>query len=86
MTFVVTDLTRCAGQGHYQLSITVSGDPYVIHTTLAEFQLDFSDLENAEIRARIIDRCRSAIKEAGTQNNFSQARATLLANATGWKI
>lgn len=86
MTFVVTDLTRCAGQGHYQLSITVAGQPYVIHTTLAEFQLDFSDLENAEIRARVIDRCRSAIKEAGTQNSFAQSRTTLLSNVSGYKL
>jgi hypothetical protein len=79
MDFTVTDLTRCVGQNHYFITATIGGQSYVIETTLQEVQLDFSDMTSAEVRTRIIDRCRSAKKEANAVT-FTQTRTALLNN------
>ena len=76
MTFTVNTLTRCVGQSHYTINLTFASGPTVnFQTTLDEMSFDpAADLE--ETRQEILDRLRSAVKEANA-NNFAQARTAL---------
>lgn len=55
--------TRCSGGGHYQLPVTIGGVERTLHFTREDLERNFSDMEGA--REAILDRLRSAIKEAG---------------------
>jgi hypothetical protein len=77
MTFTVNSLTRCAGQNHYRLNITVGAQTFDLHLERSEMERDFADRDEA--REALVDRLRSAVKEANA-NNFAQARAALEGN------
>lgn len=63
MQFNTGTATRCSGGSHYQLPVTVNGVERTLHFTADDMGRDFSDLEGA--REAVLDRLRSAIKEAG---------------------
>ena len=75
MQFTVNSLTRCGGQGHWTVIITVAGEQHRIETTPAEMQFDPGENIN-ETRQRVLERLRSASKEAGAAT-FAQARTAL---------
>jgi hypothetical protein len=75
MTFTINTLTRCAGQSHWTLNITVAGQPYVIQTTPEEMTFD-PLASTPETRLRVLERCRSAAKEASAVT-FTQAQTAL---------
>lgn len=70
--FTVTNLTRCAGQNHYDLTITVGGQSRTITLTRSDLALEPEDFKDA-----FLHRIRSAVKEAGA-NTFAQAQAALV--------
>lgn len=77
MIFTVTALTRCAGQNHWHLDVTITSPNLGarrITLTTAEMNDAIGSFE--EGRERIITRCRSRCKEqaAGT---FAQAKTAL---------
>lgn len=73
MTFRITDITRCSGQGHWHCTVLVNGTATrTITIEQAELALDTSDLETL-----FLGRVRSAVKEAGA-STFQQARTALL--------
>ena len=74
MTFLVGSITRCPGQNHYLVPVTVSGQTYTISVDQSELATDITDRDEA--REKIIDRLRSAKKEAGA-GNFAQIRTAL---------
>ena len=76
MTFTVNSLSRCSGQSHYTANITFQSGPTVdLVFALADLQLDpFADV--TESRQTILDRLRSAAKEANAVT-FAQAKAAL---------
>lgn len=65
MTFLVNSLTRCAGQGHWRVNITVTNGPTLTIATTPE-EMVFDPLANlADTRELVLARVRSAAKEAG---------------------
>lgn len=74
VTFSVGTITRCPGQNHYFVPITVSGVTKTIVIDQSELATDFASLDDA--RERVIDRLRSARKEAGA-GNFAQTKTAL---------
>lgn len=74
MTVLVNTLTRCAGNNHYTINLTVGGVTLDIHATAGEMAVDFATIEDAIEAAKA--RFRSAIKEANA-GNFTQSRAAL---------
>jgi len=63
MTFSVGTITRCAGQNHYSVPVTIAGQQFVIPVLQDDLATDFQGVTDA--RDRIVDRLRSARKEAG---------------------
>lgn len=74
MTILVNTLTRCAGQGHYTVNVTIGGQTFDVSATLQDMQVDFSTWEEAKQAG--IDRLRSAAKEANAVT-FAQVRTAL---------
>jgi hypothetical protein len=77
MDFTVGTITRCQGTNHYTVPITVGGNTRNLQIMAADLQTDFENLD--EVKNAIIDRLRSAKKEAGA-NTFAQVRAALEGN------
>ena len=75
MTFTVTSLTRCSGQNHWTLVVTIAGQSYTIQTNPAEIAFD-PGANDMETRSRILERCRSATKE-GSAATFAAAKTLL---------
>lgn len=76
MTFTIGTLTRCAGQNHIHIPVTLqSGKSGTIETTPAELQGDPPDTID-EARERVLDRVRSAAKEANAIN-WTQLKTAL---------
>lgn len=75
MQFTTGNLSRCAGNGHYELPITVSGN-----TKTLRFTRDQLRGEPAEDMAQAVDailaRLRSAAKEANA-TTLAQVRAAV---------
>lgn len=83
MQFSTGVLTRCAGQNHYQLPVTIGGRTVTLHVTRDEMASDPPEsLEEA--REMIITRLRSAIKEAGA-STFAQVK-TAIENKTNFRV
>jgi hypothetical protein len=77
MTFTVNSLTRCAGQSHYVLNITVTGGP-TGDVRVDTNELGFEPLADlGETRQGLVGRCRSAGKEANA-GTFAQWQAALV--------
>ena len=77
MTFTVTSLTRCAGQGHWHLDVNITSPNLGAHRiTLTTAQVNDAISSFAEARERIITRCRSRAKEANAAT-FAQAKTAL---------
>jgi len=76
MTFTVGTLTRCAGQNHYAVTLTfASGATATLRFNRGDLDLDpAADVSAA--REAILDRLRSAGKEAGA-STFAQWRTAL---------
>jgi hypothetical protein len=75
MQFTIGTITRCAGQGHYHVPVTIAGVEYPLVTSQGEVQeLGGGTLE--ERRDQILARIRSAIREANA-NTFAQVRTAL---------
>lgn len=73
MNFNISEITRCAGNGHYHCTVSVNGGPSRTITVLqADLQLDPEDLETA-----FLNRVRSAVKEASA-TTFAQARTAVI--------
>jgi hypothetical protein len=65
MTFTVNTVARCAGQNHYVVTLTFAGGQQVsLRTTADEMRFDPA-ADVGEARENILDRLRSAAKEAG---------------------
>lgn len=75
MTFTIGTITRCAGQNHWLVPITINGVTRTLHTNVAELQ-DAAPEGMDESRAAIISRIRSALLEANA-TSFSQSRTAL---------
>lgn len=73
MQFVVGTITRCAGQNHYDVPVTIAGTVYHITVLQADLILDF---DAASAQDRIEDRLRSARKEAGAVT-FAETKTAL---------
>lgn len=73
MTFTVGTITRCAGLNHYHVPVTIGGVTRTIEVDLIELGLDFED---TSARDRIVDRLRSARKEASAVS-FAQTKTAL---------
>lgn len=78
MQFTIGDITRCGGNGHYQVPVTVGAVTKTIHTSLAELQ-QAAPGTIEEARDAIIGRIRSALLEANAAT-FAQAQAALEGN------
>lgn len=76
MTFTVNSLTRCSGQNHWTIVVQVGAKQYTITTSPQEMSFDPSDSE-LETRNRVLERCRSAAKEAGA-TNFVQSQTAIV--------
>jgi hypothetical protein len=64
VTFTINSITRCAGGGHYDVTITLgNGQSGTLHTTKDELAGD-PPASIAEARDAVLDRIRSALKEA----------------------
>lgn len=75
MQFTTGNLSRCAGNGHYELPITVSGNTKTLRFTRDEFEGEPpADAEQA--RDAILGRLRSAAKEANA-NTWVQFQAAV---------
>jgi hypothetical protein len=76
LTFTVNSVTRCAGLTHWTATITFSGGATVpIDTDQAELQIDFP-ANRDQARTAILNRLRSAAKEAGA-GTFAQVKTAL---------
>jgi len=71
--FTVGTITRCAGQNHYDVPVTIAGTVYHIPVLQEDLLVDF-DASSAQ--DRIEDRLRSAKKEAGAVT-FAQTKTAL---------
>ncbi len=76
MTFSITSLTRCSGQGHWTLVVQVGAQSFTIQTTPQE--VAFDPVANfVDTRDQILNRCRSAAKEGSAAGSFTAAKAFL---------
>lgn len=75
MTFSIGTLTRCAGQAHYHVPITIGGVTRVLETTVTELQAAAPE-GHAEAREAIVSRLRSALLEVNA-TTFAQSRTAL---------
>lgn len=74
MTILVGTITRCQGQNHYHVPVTINGS---ISRTIVVEQSELGiDFEEVSAKDRIVDRLRSAKKEANA-NTFQQTRTAL---------
>lgn len=73
MQFTVGTITRCAGQNHYDVPVTIGGTTYHIAVLQDELGVDYNQ---AEARDRMVDRMRSAKKEANAVT-FAQTKTAL---------
>ncbi len=77
MEFTVNSLTRCAGQNHYVVTVTL--ESAVVRTFNVLKDEVFDSPTPDEVRDRGIVRLRSAIKEAAAVT-FAQAQAAIVGN------
>jgi hypothetical protein len=75
--FTVGTITRCAGNNHYTIPITVGQTTRDIKITASDLLTDFENLD--EVREAIVNRLRSAKKEANA-STFAQTRTALEGN------
>lgn len=75
MQFSIGTITRCTGQSHYHVPITIDGVTRVLETSVPELQAA-APLDHASAREMILGRIRSALLEANALT-FAQARAAL---------
>lgn len=75
MTFLVNSLTRCAGQNHYTVNVTIGGTTLDVQVTLQDMGVDFATWEDAKQAG--IARLRSAGKEANAVS-FAQWQTALV--------
>ena len=76
MTFTVNTLTRCSGQNHYTVNLTFAGGP-TVNLKVDKGEMDFDPMADKDAaRQEIVDRLRSAVKEANA-TTFAQARTAL---------
>lgn len=74
MTFTVNTISRCAGNNHYTINVTIGGNTSDVQATAADMAVDFVSWEEA--RQAGLDRLRSAIKEANA-GTFAQVKTAL---------
>jgi len=74
MTFTVGTITRCAGQNHYDVPVTIAGQVFHIPVLQDDLLTDFEGPADAADRMK--DRLRSAKKEAGAVT-FAQTKTAL---------
>lgn len=72
MTFTVTEMTRCEGQGHWHFTVQVGNQTRKVVIKSDELSLDPDDIETI-----FLARIRSAAKEAGA-TSFATARNAIL--------
>jgi hypothetical protein len=75
MTFSIGTITRCAGQAHWRIPITINSVTRTLETSVSELQ-DAAPEGHEEARAAIVSRIRSALLEANAAN-FAQSRTAL---------
>lgn len=68
-------LSRCAGNNHLAIDVTVGGITKALRFTLGELQGEPPDTLE-EVRREVLDRLRSAAKEANA-TTFTQLRTAL---------
>lgn len=78
MVFTVGDITRCSGQSHYLVPITIDGVTRTLLTTVQEFQ-DAAPANHEEARNAIVGRLRSALLEVNA-TTFAQVQNALEGN------
>ncbi len=76
MTFTVNSLTRCAGLNHWTVTITIGGQSFTVATNAAEMLFD-PTASVSETRQQILERLRSAYKEAGG-GTFAAAQTAIV--------
>lgn len=75
MLFTIGVITRCAGNNHYHIPVTIGGTTKTVETDLAELQaVKPNTIE--EIRTEVVGRIRSALLEANAAT-FAQAGVAL---------
>lgn len=77
MKFTVgNNLTRCTGGNHFSVSVTVGGNTFDVKMTRDELD---QNVARDEARKAIVDRMRSAVKEAVDAEGatFAQIRLAL---------
>lgn len=65
MRFTINSLTRCAGQNHIDLSVSVNGGA----ARIVQINRDELGLDPDDLRTACLARIRSAVKEAGATTN-----------------
>lgn len=73
MTFTVGTITRCAGLNHYHVPVTIAGQEFTVTVQQEELLTDYT---RDEARDKMVDRMRSARKEASA-NTFAQTKTAL---------
>lgn len=75
MTFTVGTLSRCSGNEHVAVPITVGGQQRTLQVLFSEIRAGAPDSVE-EARAAIVARLRSAILEAGA-STWAQAKTAI---------
>ena len=75
MTFTVGTITRCSGNSHYQVPITIGGVTKTLYTSVPELQAA-APADHAEARDAVVGRLRSALLEANAVT-FAQSKTAL---------
>jgi hypothetical protein len=80
VTFQVGTITRCAGQNHYQVPLTIGGQQFVLHTTKQEVEAAGpANWQDPAAKDAVLARLKSAILESGAVT-FAQIRTALEGN------
>lgn len=77
MTFTIPNggVTRCAGQNHYRITLTINGNTFTLHTSLGELQ-DAAPEGFEESRERIVQRIRARLLDQNA-TTFAASRTAL---------
>lgn len=67
-------MTRCAGNNHFELPVTIGGVTVTMNLTPDDMAVDFASREEA--KEALVARIRSAVKEANA-STFAQVRSAL---------
>jgi hypothetical protein len=77
LTFTINSMTRCAGQNHWRITVTLGGGAtHAFDTSVEEMQAAAPDDAGAA-RDGAVARLRSALLEANA-NNWTQAQTALV--------